>query len=713
MNKHAPPFLLGFLALSFQIFLLREFSVHFYGSEITIGFILASWLLWGGLGSLCASKVRWETSKLPSLYYLVILLFPICLVLLRFSRFFLQTLPGEITAIAPMLIHSIVFTFFTSFPLGMMFVFNTVFLQGQLSQVYLMESLGSATSGLAVYFFFIPFFSNWQAVSLIGALSAVAVFLSIGRKKQLPMLLFILLFCAAFCLFDFPSQKIYWKPFHLIQSKDTPFGKLQIIKTEEQFSLYNNSLLIDSHPDLASSEESVHFGLLQKSGVKSVLLIGGGAGGSLQQVLKHPVNRVDYVELDPEIIHLTLRHLPAREKKHFDDERVHLFFQDGRAFLGKTHRSYHVIILNLPDPSTAQLNRFYTKEFFHLVRSRLITGGVFSFRVSSAENYISPELQNYLASLYYTLKKEFPVVEIVPGDSNIFLASTGPLTLDHQKLSKDIERLDLKTTYVNKNSLFSRLSPLRINLLKEQVIAGKKAINQDLVPISYFFNSVLWSTQFQSLETAFFHLFSRVSRWWLFDLPLAVFILILIFLGFRRKKTAFYLVPLAVMGLTTITIEIAALIAFQTFYGYLYEKVALLFSCFMIGLFLGSLRGKSRKTKAYVHLLLIQSGFIILLFALVLFLNAHPSEYFFFLFFLLLGYLGGDMFIVSNHLYLEQKTNFGLGYGLDLLGSFFGALVASSLLIPLFGLPLLTKYIFLLNSFCFLFLLWGQKRVTH
>jgi spermidine synthase len=164
------------------------------------------------------------------------------------------------------------------------------------------------------------------------------------------------------------------------------------------------------------------------------------------------------------------------------------------------------------------------------------------------------------------------------------------------------------------------------------------------------------------------------------------------------------------MGLTTITVEILALIAFQTYYGYLYKRVALLFSCFMIGLFIGALRGKGRKTKAYFHLLLIQSGFILLLFVLVLFLEAHPPELFFFLFFLLLGYLGGDLFIVSNHLYLEKKKNFGLGYGLDLLGSFLGALVASSLLIPLFGLPLLAKYIFLLNSICLLFLLWGQKK---
>jgi len=583
------------------------------------------------------------------------------------------------------------------------------FLKGNLSQVYLLESLGSAIAGLAIYFFFIPFLSNWQAAAVVGASVAFLVFLSLGHKKQLILILLIFLALSAFWLFDFPSQKIHWKPFDLIQSRDTPFGKLQVIRTEEQLSLYNNSLLVYSHPDLAASEESVHFALLQKSDAQTVLLIGGSAGGSLNQVLKYPVIRVDYVELDPEIIRLSLKYLPKQEKESFEDQRVHMFFQDGRAFLKRTLNTYDIIIINLPEPSTAQINRFYTKEFFHMVKEKLTSGGIFSFRVSSAENYISSELQNFLASLYYTLKDVFPTVEIVPGDSNIFLASTGQLSLDHQELTQEIERLDLKNVYVSGHSLFSRLSSYRIEFLKEKVLTGKKAINRDLVPISYFYNSILWSTQFQSFETVLFNFFSKISRFWLIDLPLIVFVAFLILLGVRRKKTSFFLIPLAVMGLTTLTIEIVVLIAFQTSYGYLYQKVALLFACFMIGLFLGALRGKMRKTKAYLHILLIQTGFILLLFLLLLWMESQPPEFFFFLFLLLLGYLGGDLFIVSNHLYLEVKKNFGLGYGLDLLGSFFGALVASSLLIPLFGLPLLAKYIFLLNSFCLLFLLWGFK----
>jgi len=85
------------------------------------------------------------------------------------------------------------------------------------------------------------------------------------------------------------------------------------------------------------------------------------------------------------------------------------------------------------------------------------------------------------------------------------------------------------------------------------------------------------------------------------------------------------------------------------------------------------------------------------------------------LFFLLLfglGLLGGDLFIVSNRLFLREKRNYGLGYGLDLLGSFAGAIVVSSVLIPLVGLLPILKYLLLMNSFCLLFLAWGSKTIT-
>jgi spermidine synthase len=221
---------------------------------------------------------------------------------------------------------------------------------------------------------------------------------------------------------------------------------------------------------------------------------------------------------------------------------------------------------------------------------------------------------------------------------------------------------------------------------------------------------VLWNSQFQGLETTLFRLTSKLGRFWLLDVPLIGGLVMMFILGQGRKKSSFFLFPLAVMGLTTISIEIILLIAFQTLYGYLYQKIALLFSSFMIGLFLGALRGKKRKKKGYLDILVVQFGFIILIFLVALWLGSKPPEIFFFLLLVCLGYLGGDLFVLSNHLFLQKEKNYGAGYGWDLLGSFFGALAVSSILIPLFGLPLLTKYILLINSFCFLFLFWGLKK---
>jgi len=710
INKYIPPFLLGFLALSFQILLLREFSAHFYGNEVTYGLLLGSWFLWGSLGSISAKKIKFNFSRFITFYYTIILLFALCLITLRFSRFLLKILPGEITGMISVLIFSLILCFFISYPLGILFVFNTHFLKGDLPTVYLLESLGSSIAGLTVYFLLIPSFSNWHGTVIMGIAVSFISFLSFGKRKLKGLFIMSLVFLCFIYFFDFPSQKIYWKPYNLIESKDSPFGKLHVIETEEQISLYDNNLLVYSYPDLETSEESVHFGLLQNPQAKDVLMIGGGAGGSLEQALKYPSVKVDYVELDPEIIRLSLQYLPKKEQKTFKNSRIQIYYSDGRSFLDKVKKSYDAIILNLPDPSTALLNRFYTKEFFSRVKDKMREGGVFSLRVSSAENYISPERQNFLASIYHTLKEIFPEVVIVPGNSNIFLASFHPISIDYQEICKKIEILGLKNIYVSPQILLSRLDPFRIDYLKEKIYSGGKTLNLDLTPISYFYHSVLWSTHFRGLEKRIFSFFSNIKTFWILDFPLIFFILLLVLFVLKRKKSSFLLVPLMTMGFTSIVAELIVIISYQTRFGYLYQKISLLFASFMIGLFFGAYRGKKRKKIDYLKIIIIQSCFMMLVLLLILSMKSCPYEFIPFIFLLLLGFLGGDLFIVSNSLFLRVKKNYGLGYGLDLFGSFFGAIFASSILIPLVGLPLLLKYIFLLNSFCFLFLLVGLRK---
>jgi spermidine synthase len=177
----------------------------------------------------------------------------------------------------------------------------------------------------------------------------------------------------------------------------------------------------------------------------------------------------------------------------------------------------------------------------------------------------------------------------------------------------------------------------------------------------------------------------------------------------KRKESSFFLVPLAVLGLTTIACEIMIIVWFQSLYGYVYQRIALLLTSFMAGLALGAWRGSKRKTVRYAQVIFIQFCVLLLVLAIRILLKAAPTEKIFFAVLLLLGFFGGDLFIVSNRLFIKDKTQAGLGYGWDLLGSFFGAVCLSSILIPLAGLPLLFQYLFLANSFCLLFLVLKPK----
>jgi spermidine synthase len=707
-----PPFILGFLALSIQILILREFSVLFAGNEITFGIMLGAWLLWTGIGSLSGTFLKFTLSKLSGLYYIVILVFPFCFFGLRIIRFVFKTSPGEIMGLLPMILSALFISVFICYPLGILFVFNTKFLKGKISAVYLMESIGSAFGGILVYFLIIPHFSNWEAASLIGAGSALTLYMVFLNKKQILFPILILLILSAFWMLDLPFQKLYWKPFDLVESQDSPYGKIQIIKTEEQITLYNNHSKVYSYPDPAAAEEAVHFALLQKPEAENVLLIGGGLAGGLREILKYPQTKIDYVELDPEVIRLSAEFIPESKKYITGHPRINVYYEDGRVFIKKAQKTYDVIILNLPPPETAQLNRFYTQEFFKNIKNKLNKGGIFSFQVPSAENYISQPLQNFLSCLFFTLKSVFNEINIVPGSSNIFLASSHLEALDAETLNQKIEDLQLNNQYVSPYILKSRLFPFRIQSLREKVMSGEKRMNKDLFPISYFYNSVLRSTHFKGIETKLLSFLSEKGNFWLLDFPLIVFVLLLIFIGLKMKKTYFYLTPLTLIGLTSIASEIIVIIVFQTIYGYLYHTISILFSSFMAGLALGAFIGTKIKKIGFKHLIVIQLESLMILLIFLFLIKQSPPQLIFFILLLLLGSIGGEMFIISNQLYLKKNLNYGLGYGLDLVGSFLGAVAVSSILIPLVGLPLVLKYLFLASLFCLLLLVWG-KRSAH
>ena len=147
----------------------------------------------------------------------------------------------------------------------------------------------------------------------------------------------------------------------------------------------------------------------------------------------------------------------------------------------------------------------------------------------------------------------------------------------------------------------------------------------------------------------------------------------------------------------------ALLIIFQSAFGYVYGKISLLLAAFMAGLFAGSLAGLRRRGPAGMGLAVVQAGSAVLLILTLRMAESRGPEALPFLCLAAFGALSGYLFVAANRLFLKETPHAETGYGIDLLGSFAGAVLASAFVIPLLGVPRLLTRLAVLNILGFLF----------
>ncbi len=118
--------------------------------------------------------------------------------------------------------------------------------------------------------------------------------------------------------------------------------------------------------------------LLQVESARRVLHVGFGSGGTCWAVSRHPVERIDVVEISPEVIAAAGRWFSDVNHGVLHDPRVRVIVNDGRNFLLATRETYDVILSDSIHPLYAGNSTLYTREYFELCRSRLEPGGVVS-----------------------------------------------------------------------------------------------------------------------------------------------------------------------------------------------------------------------------------------------------------------------------------------------------------------------------------------------
>jgi len=153
----------------------------------------------------------------------------------------------------------------------------------------------------------------------------------------------------------------------------TEFQQIELVETDEfgKVLLLDNITQIGERCEYSYHEPMVHPALSCHPKPESVLVIGGGDGGILREVLKYrTVRRVELAELDGEVIEFSKQYLPSVHQKAFDDPRVSVNITDGREFTRKHPREFDVIIMDMTDPFGPS-KMLYSKEFFRIVRTSM------------------------------------------------------------------------------------------------------------------------------------------------------------------------------------------------------------------------------------------------------------------------------------------------------------------------------------------------------
>ncbi|MGO9239898.1 MAG: fused MFS/spermidine synthase [Bryobacteraceae bacterium] len=687
--------LIGFTAVVAQIVLMRELIVVSSGNEIALGLMLAAWLLWTALGSLLAPRNTDAGRQMAVLQMLIAAVLPLSIAAVRWSRLAFHAMPGEILGPGAVLLTALSTLSVICVLCGALFSSGVRCYASSTAQttaqaagsVYLMETLGAGLGGVSAALIFLGPASSMQVAFLVAWLNLIAAgtLLRPGwfRRPAVAAGLVLLPLAAypAFSALETRSLERLWQGFQVVAARNSRYGNLVVVKTEETQTLYENGLPSFNVPDAAAAEEAVHYALLEHPAPRNLLLIGGGLNGSLMQAFQHPtLQSADYVELDPAILELARKHFPEQWRLIAADARIHIHPIDGRLFVKKSGTMYDVIIVNLADPQTAQLNRFYTEEFFREAAGRLNAGGVLSFQLTAAEDYISPELAAFLRCIQATLGEVFPAVVAMPGPSvHFFAAQTqGALTLDPQQLIARLQARHLRTQYVREYFLPFRLSADRRADLEAQLQARPGTpINHDFAPIAYFFDVALWGSRFRSIYLRLFQAAAGTSFRWL---AIVTFLLsaVLAAAGYLRRAVAGTCV--ASMGFTMIGLEILLLLGFQAVYGYVYQQLALVTASFMAGMALGSwlaLRARRGPGLAALQCLAAVAPILICL--------GMPltPPILFTLLAVLCGALGGYQFPVASRISAAGAP--GMLYALDLAGACIGAILFSAWLIPVFG----------------------------
>ena len=422
----------GIQAIVTQSLLLREALVLMFGSEFAWGIVLFAWLFGVAVG---AAFGGWLAERVPRadlalVGVLLALSVAACVELwvFRGGRAWLGVDPGELLPLPRTALAAVLFVSPASALVGMAFPLACCIpgleeprasacpdsgtpagrpkVTGRgllkLGNVYALESGGSLIGGALFSFWAVEHLSPIQTALFCGAITAGAsagLFLRTTGRRYGPACLGAVA-VAVFLTSVFAGEALNrrlvdrrWRNvapgYELCAEAESKYQNLAIGRRAEQFTLYCDGRVSADFPDPYTFVPLAHFWLCQHPAPQRVLVLGGGAEGLLAEILKHPVEHIDYVEPDPRQIELIEPYLARADQQALHDRQVTVHHIDARYFVKGQVDRFDLVIARLPEPMSALRARFYTDEFYRELRRAMTPRSVLCMTAAATPGGLS------------------------------------------------------------------------------------------------------------------------------------------------------------------------------------------------------------------------------------------------------------------------------------------------------------------------------------
>lgn len=737
-----------------QVLLIREFLVNISSNELTVGFILANWVIIGAIGAFVTGRISDRVKNNINLFIILLLIFSL---LLPFTVYFVRIFKllagvplGRGVGFSSIFIFSFLFLFPLRFIHGGMFSSGckAFHLHGGISGeksmgvIYAWENAGTVAGGFLITYVFFPDLNSFQTVFILSILIVLSTFILSLLKKNSRFLTSIsgLLFIFfSFFMISGYTEKLQdtslderWRGINLVTYKNSAYNNITVTKKGTQYTFYINGMPLVTlpHPDKIFVEEFGNLPLLFHPDPDTIALLSTGPGGIINQIIKNKIDRLYYMEIDPLIIKMFKKYSTPLTRKELSSNLLDTRNIDGRLFIRKTKKKFDVIIIGLSEPSTLEANRYFTKEFFRKTKEKLQTDGILAFRLPGSPSYSIEELRKLNTCIKKGLEDVYKYTLVIPGNYNLYLASSSNnlRKITPEILFERIQKREIKTTMLTLPYLKYRLNPEQRKWFLENIEGATEKINRDFMPFAVFQYFTFWSMKFTPELKGLTERLEDINlKFLIISIALITSLLIVLNLTLKNFSPA---IPCSIFttGFFSMLGNLVLILSFQIIYGSMYFEIGLLITASMMGMVAGStlLNWKLDEIKNGIKKFILLEFLImvtaILIPVLLNFLNTYGLKFTLIeprpvLYFLLIvsGFLVGCEFPLAGKIRLKKKDEnvggtSGLIYSADLAGGWLAGIFGSVIFLPLLGLFRTFLIIILLKTGSLIILLISNRR---